>query len=385
MLKTIFLTASKGDEGKNFEHVMRVIFLSRYSDLTMLITSKADFDRYLSPGTKTARSPFSGKFGLIIFSIYWLFNQRKNLNDVILVSEPSVVGIVGPLAKLFAHIKWVVDVWDIPIRHHGTSSKLTKLRIKVTRLLMKLAYRKADLFIVGIRPDFQFRYYRVPTSKILAWQTTIWIPEKSEDKFEEEDDGHFNILCMKSDHIPSCGLDILLQAFLKVRQQLPNARLWIIGRIREDVTEAIKDFRNLEGVEFFGFQEHSKVMQLIRQAHLCVIPWRDDVDLAQAYPTKVMEYMTEGKIVLAARITAISDMIKDGQDGVLHVPGDPEDLADKILSLYEDKDLRQRLADSARKYHWKFDTIRKHEEVFRVLQSLVNDTSAVDVYKFEGL
>ena len=95
--------------------------------------------------------------------------------------------------------------------------------------------------------------------------------------------------------------------------------------------------------------------------------------------------MTEGKIVLAARITAISDMIKDGQDGVLHVPGDPEDLADKILSLYEDKDLRQRLADSARKYHWKFDTIRKHEEVFRVLQSLVNDTSAVDVYKFEGL
>jgi glycosyltransferase involved in cell wall biosynthesis len=125
-------------------------------------------------------------------------------------------------------------------------------------------------------------------------------------------------------------------------------------------------------------------MQLIRQAHLCVIPWRDDVDLAQAYPTKVMEYMTEGKVVLAARIASISDMIEDGKDGLLHRPGDPEDLADKILSLYEDKALRQRLAEHARKYNWKFDTIRKHEEIFRVLKSMVHDTSAVDVHAIDG-
>jgi glycosyltransferase involved in cell wall biosynthesis len=384
MLKTIFLTASKGDEGKNYEHIMRIIFLSRYSELTMLITSKADFNRYLSPGTKTVRSPFAGKFGLMVFSSYWLFNHRKMLNDVILVSEPSALGIVGFLGKLFAKIKWVVDVWDIPIRHNINSNKLTQLRIWVTRVLMKLSYKKADLFIVGIRPDFQFRYYQIPERKILAWQTTIWVPSKSEDNFVAEDDGDFNILCMRSLHFPACGLDILMQAFLKIKKQLPNAHLWIIGKIREDVEEAIKDFRKLEGVEFLGFLEHSKVMQLIRQAHLCVIPWRDDVDLAQAYPTKVMEYMTEGKVVLAARIASISDMIEDGKDGLLHRPGDPEDLADKILSLYEDKALRQRLAEHARKYNWKFDTIRKHEEIFRVLKSMVHDTSAVDVHAIDG-
>jgi glycosyltransferase involved in cell wall biosynthesis len=383
MLKTIFLTASKGDEGINMPHIMRIIFLSKFSDLTMLITSVADFDRYLSPETKTVRSPFSGKFGLIVLASYWLFTHRKNLSDYILVSEPTVLGIVGFLAKLFTNIKWVVDVWDIPIRHHGNSSKLTELRIWVTRRLMKVAYRKADLFIVGIRPEFQFRYYDIPEKKILAWQTTIWIPKKSEDNLADVGDQYFNILCMKSLHTPSCGLDVLMKAFLIVRKQIDNVRLRIIGKVREDVEEAIKGLGKIEDVEFYGFLEHSKVMRLIRQAQLCVIPWHNDVDLAQLFPTKVMEYMTEGKIVLAAAVAGISDMIRDGEDGVLYRPGDPDDLADKIMSLYKDKALRQRLADNARRYHRKFDTVCQHEEIFKALQRLVNDTSNIDVHTIE--
>ncbi|HME42747.1 MAG TPA: glycosyltransferase [Syntrophorhabdales bacterium] len=381
MLKTVFLTASRGDEGKNFEHIMRIIFLSRYSDLTMLVTSRADFERYLSDGARTVRSPFPGKLGLIVFSFHWLLKNRKNLDNVILVSEPSILGVTGLLGKLVANIKWVVDVWDIPIRHQKyviNRHRFTELRVTLTRYLMRLAYKKADLFIVGIRPDFQFRYYQVPESKTLTWQTTIWIPDQRKDNLVEED-GYFNILCMRSLHTPACGLDILLKAFLNVRKQIDNTRLWVIGRIREDVEHTIKGFRDLEGVEFRGFLEHREVMQLIRQAHLCVIPWYDDVDLAQAYPTKVMEYMTEGKVVLAARIAAISDMIRDGEDGLLHRPGDPDDLADKIVALYKDGALRERLADNARRYHPRFDTICKHEEIFRVLKSLVNDRSPVDV------
>jgi glycosyltransferase involved in cell wall biosynthesis len=387
MLRTIFLTASKGDEGKNFEHIMRIIFLSKYSDLTMLVTSKADFDRYLNLGTKTVRSPFSGKFGLIIFSSYWLFKNRKNLNNVILFTEPSVIGIAGFIGKLFSNIKWIVDVWDIPIRHQkylSNGSKLTELRIKLTRYLMRVTYIKADLFIVGIRPDFQFRYYHIPDSKILAWQTTIWLPQKTENSLIHEDEGHFNILCMKSVHTPSCGLDILMQAFLRVKSTLIDVRLWIIGRVREDVEATIKNFRNIDGVEFLGFLEHNRVMKFIRRSHICVIPWQNDVDLAQAYPTKVMEYMSNGKALIAPKIAAISDMIKDGEDGLLFQPGDPHDLADKILHLYNDRKLRQLLAKNAQRYHPKFDTIRKHEMIFKVLEMINKDKLPADVHTIDS-
>lgn len=381
MLKTIFLTASQGDEGKNFEHIMRVIFLSRYSALTMMVTSKANFDRYLCSGTKMVRSPFSGKLGLIVYSTYWLFKQRNNLNDVILVCEPTVAGIVGFIAKYFANIKWVVDAWDIPIRHikhPDISDKFTELRMAATRLIMKLAYKQADLFIVGIKPDFQFKYYQIPESKILAWQTTIWMPDHHEDIVEKED-RFFTILCMKSSHSHECGLDILLQAFSSFKDKAPNARLWVIGNIREDAEIAIRDFRDVNNVEYFGFLEHCELMGMIKQAHLCVIPWRDEVDNAQLYPTKVMEYMTEGKVVLAARVAGISDMITDGEDGLLHRAGDAEDLADKMFILYKDKELRKRLSNNARKYHPRFDTIRKHEKILNTFKWLANDSSVIDL------
>lgn len=381
MLKSIFITASQGDEGRNFEHIMRIIFLSRFSAFTMIVTSGANFDRYLHPGTKTVRSPFSGKLGLIFYSTYWLFKQRKNLDDVILVCEPTVTGVVGFIAKYFANIKWIVDVWDIPIRHiksPDTVNGFAEFRIALTRLVMRFAYKTADLFIVGIKPDFQFEFYRIPKRKILAWQTTIWLPERSKD-ISDNECSPFYVLCMKSVHSHECGLDILLQAFSIFKAHAPDARLWIIGKIREDAESSIKQFTAVEDVEYFGFLEHRQLMDMIRQAHVCVIPWRNEVDNAQLYPTKVMEYMTEGKVVLAAKVAGISEMIADGEDGILHRAGDADDLAAKMLSLYENKELRKRLSDNARKYHPRFDTIRKHEEIFNALKRLVNDDSSTDL------
>ncbi|WP_129127852.1 glycosyltransferase [Geomonas oryzae] len=381
MFKSIFITASQGDEGQNFEHIMRVIFLSRFSALTIIVTSGANFDRYLHPGTKTVRSPFSGKLGLIFYSTYWLFKHRKYLDDAILVCEPTVTGVVGFIAKHFANIKWIVDVWDIPIRHiksPDTVNGLAEFRIALTRRVMRLVYKTADLFIVGIKTNFQFEFYRIPERKILAWQTTIWLPEQSMDASDNEF-SPFNVLCMKSLHSHECGLDILLRAFSIFKAQAPDSRLWIIGKIREDAESSIKQFAAVEDVEYFGFLEHKQLMNMIRRANVCVIPWRNEVDNAQLYPTKVMEYMTEGKVVLAAKVAGISEMIVDGEDGILHRAGDADDLAGKLFTLYKDKELRKRLSDNARKYHPRFDTIRKHEEIFNALKRLVNDDSATDL------
>ena len=49
-------------------------------------------------------------------------------------------------------------------------------------------------------------------------------------------------------------------------------------------------------------------------------------------------------------------IIKDGENGLLVEPGDPEDMARAILRIYEDPELRKRIESSARKsaegYNW---------------------------------
>lgn len=378
MIKTIFCTSSTGVEGKNYEHIMRVIFLSRFTRLTLLISSRADFNRYLSPGTQIIQAPFGGKFGLILYTIFWMLKNKKKIESNILFTEPSSIGIIGVVAKILTKVTWIVDVWDIPIRYTG-ENKIIQLRIKLTKHLMRWAYRQANLFIVGIRPDLEFQYYQIPDDKLLLWQTTIWIPAKKNGDVRKTPDGQFNILCMRSMHDPACGLDVLLKAFLKVKNHIPEAKLGIIGKIHPDAEEKIKGLKDVAGVTYYGFIEHEKVLQLIQKSQLTVIPWHDDIDLAQPYPTKVMEYMTEGRVVLAARLAGIADMIKDGEDGILFQPGDADELAEKIIKLYQDQYLRDRLAANARRYHVRFDTIRKHEEIFRYLKKLTRDPADYDL------
>jgi glycosyltransferase involved in cell wall biosynthesis len=66
-------------------------------------------------------------------------------------------------------------------------------------------------------------------------------------------------------------------------------------------------------------------------------------------PLKLFEYMAAGRAVVASRIGQIPEIVRDGETGLLTVPGDPVDLAAKIRCLYRDRHLRERLGCEARR------------------------------------
>jgi glycosyltransferase involved in cell wall biosynthesis len=371
MLTVIFITASDGSEGRNYEHIMRMHFLSRETHLTMLTQKNSDFTRYLTPKTKVVTAPHAGKRWLLFFGLYWISRHRGELHNSIIITEPSTLGIIGFVAKVLAGSKWVVDVWDIPIRNTRRNI-WARMRLFVTRFVMRMLYKRADLFIVGIRPDMEFRYYRIPDRKVLAWQTTIWIPESNPAVPQQTNGANrpFKILCMKSEHDPACGLDVLADAFSVITQDIPAAQLWIVGSIRSDAKAHIENLQRYPNVIICGLLEHSKLMELIREADICVLPWHNVVDLDQLYPTKVMEYMSEGKVVVAARLAGIAEMIKDGYNGILFSPGDAKALAEKVIALYKDSELRKSIANNAREYNERFDTRAKHRKIVEALDGL---------------
>ena len=67
-----------------------------------------------------------------------------------------------------------------------------------------------------------------------------------------------------------------------------------------------------------------------------------------AWPTEgfglvAAEAMACGTPVVASRIGAIPEIVKDGVTGLLFEPGDPQDLADKLSRLLDDDELRARM------------------------------------------
>jgi glycosyltransferase involved in cell wall biosynthesis len=83
-----------------------------------------------------------------------------------------------------------------------------------------------------------------------------------------------------------------------------------------------------------------------------------------------MEYMTEGKVVVAAGLAGIAEMIQDGHNGVLFPPGDSKSLAEKVIALYKDSELRKTIATNAKEYNAKFDTRAKHRKILQALAVL---------------
>ena len=73
-------------------------------------------------------------------------------------------------------------------------------------------------------------------------------------------------------------------------------------------------------------------------------------------PLKLFEYMAAGRAIVASDLPSIREVLHDGVDALLVVPGDANDLADALRRLLGDPALAAQLAraafDAAPQYSW---------------------------------
>jgi glycosyltransferase involved in cell wall biosynthesis len=64
--------------------------------------------------------------------------------------------------------------------------------------------------------------------------------------------------------------------------------------------------------------------------------------------------------------------IRDGQDGFVVPIRDPDALAERLLRLYQDEDLRRSMGESARQYVQRFTWEAYHQEIVNHYRALGN-------------
>ncbi|HRZ77454.1 MAG TPA: glycosyltransferase family 4 protein, partial [Bacteroidales bacterium] len=89
--------------------------------------------------------------------------------------------------------------------------------------------------------------------------------------------------------------------------------------------------------------DHARVLELVKASRLFIYPSHADTA-----PLSLAEAMAMGKAVVATEVDGIPAMVKDGQDGLLVPPRNPERLAGAILQLLGDDRLQDELGRNAR-------------------------------------
>ena len=167
MLKVLFITGAHHETYMvNFNHYQRVYFLSRQAKLTVYGRRGASFSVSANEGTEIVNAPFKGKLGVIISCLLWLSVKHRSERFDVVLTEPSKLCICGLFGKFLFGAKWIVDVWDIPFRCR--SKHLWRRCIcRIDRWIARCIFKFADLFILSILPDLEFREFRVPREKML--------------------------------------------------------------------------------------------------------------------------------------------------------------------------------------------------------------------------
>lgn len=147
------------------------------------------------------------------------------------------------------------------------------------------------------------------------------------------------------------GVNFLLQSFPEVVEVHPDATLQIIGHGPE--LASLKKLANDLGIEknisFMGGVPYDDIATYLQSSQVAVFPYcKNKQDGEEGFGLVIIEALGCGCAVIATLQTAIMEIIKDKQTGLLMNEGDPAGISQAILKLLNEPVLRKSLADTGR-------------------------------------
>ena len=149
-------------------------------------------------------------------------------------------------------------------------------------------------------------------------------------------------------------LDFLLRVLVQVRAAIPTALLYLVGRgddpSDEEFLRSQIGLLGLDGaVIMTGQLPRAEALEFVAEADVCVSPFRPSPVLNSTSPTKLVEYMAMGKVVVANDHPEQRLVIEESGAG-LCVPYEERAFAEAILKLLRDRVLAQEMGRRGRPY-----------------------------------
>lgn len=166
----------------------------------------------------------------------------------------------------------------------------------------------------------------------------------------------------------SKGHDLLLEAFERVREEFPEARLLLVGDgIRRGWVESLARERGLDGwVTFTGFRDD--VPDLLSAMDCFVLA----STRTEGVPQSLLQAMAAGVPVVATDVGGTPEVVEDGATGLLVPPEDPAALGRAVCRVLADPRAARSRADAGRALvSEKFSRARMLERLVALYRELI--------------
>lgn len=140
------------------------------------------------------------------------------------------------------------------------------------------------------------------------------------------------------------GFEFLIEAMSRLREPFPELRCVIVGDGPEKTRLQRKvESMGMQGLVYF-VGEQADMRDWYGFFDLFALP-----SLWEGLPNALLETMACGIPAVASSVDGVLEVVKDGENGLLVPPGDPEALAEALAELLKDSSLRSTLAEKGKK------------------------------------
>lgn len=282
--------------------------------------------------------------GLMIFWFKMFLTIKKIKPDIIQIQGITMT-VPAVLAKKVLGIPYVIS---------GRGCDVYK-SWPFKETISKLGFKNTDTS-VALTGDMKKAMQKFSNKRIEVVPNGIDTKKFNFDKYESREklglDHDKKIVLFVGRLEPVKGLKYLIEA-ISILKDTKNLELIVVGNGNEKhkLERLAEDLKLNENVTFAGKISNKKIPEYMAAADMFVLP-----SLSEGFPVVLLEAMAAGLPIVTTKVKGLPEIIEDNVNGLLVLPKNPEELADKINLLLNDENLTKKISilnkEKSKSYSW---------------------------------
>lgn len=151
------------------------------------------------------------------------------------------------------------------------------------------------------------------------------------------------------------GVRYLVDAFNALSKERKNIRLAIAGRLikkseaHDDIEGLLEKYNLGDRIIAMGWVSTEDILELYSAAYILALPQIDNVFNIAGLPTKLAEYSSMGKAIVATDVGDVKTYFEDGKNIALCEAANSDSLKETLAKVIDDQGLYKTLASGAKK------------------------------------
>ncbi len=324
---------------------------------------------YISNKNIVIENNYINKHGLKN-KIYRYVSWIKSTNDILKEIKPDIVLTFGEIPNFLVLLLKIFKKTDSKIIINIRNSEslfLEKAQFgSLIKLSMQYMYNKADIILTNSNGNKVDLIEHIGVSKNID---VIYNPVSIVNKVEIEDRDKKRIITIgrfdkqKAQHY-------LLQSFSKVKEQIEEVELIIIGKgeREEELKSLVKELKIENDVKFLGWQDNP--FYWLQNSDVFVL-----TSLWEGMPNVVIESMACNCPVISFDCPSGPNEIinKPNENGILVEIGDVKQLTEEIVKVLKDDEYREELSKNAKIRAMDFEQVKIYSKFKEKIEKCVNN------------